>query len=188
MARRDGTVPDRTVPDRTVPDRTVMAIDGPSGSGKTELALATAVELRRRGQGVLVVHVDDLYPGWDGLDVGVQRLLDGVLLPFVRGEPELHLARWDWARGRDGEVVVVPVPDPTPVLLVDGVGAGSRACAEFVSLLVWVEAPDGVRKARALARDGQGFAAHWDDWAAAEHAHFGRERTRERADLWVVVP
>lgn len=169
-------------------DRKVMAVDGPSGSGKTDLALATAVELRRRGQPVLVVHLDDLYPGWDGLDVGVQRLLDGVLHPYVRGEPALHVARWDWARGRDGEVTRVPVPDPAPLLLVEGVGAGARACAELVSLLVWVEAPDDVRKARALARDGQDFAAHWDAWAAAEQAHFGRERTRERADMRVVVP
>jgi hypothetical protein len=169
-------------------DRWVMAIDGPSGSGKTELALAVAVELRRRGQGVLVVHLDDLYPGWDGLEGGVKRLLDGVLLPFVRGEGELLMTRWDWTRGRDGQVERVPVADPSPVLLVEGVGAGSRACAALVALLVWVEAPDDVRKARALARADDGFAAHWDDWAAAERAHFGRERTRERADSRVVVP
>lgn len=172
--------------DRRVTDRWVMAIDGPSGSGKTDLALAVAVELRRRGQGVLVVHLDDLYPGWDGLDGGVQRLLDGVLLPFVRGEGELRLARWDWARGRDGEVEQVPVPDPPPLLLIEGVGAGARA--ELVSFLVWVDAPDAVRRTRALARDGAAFAEHWDDWAAAEHVHFGRERTRERADRRVVVP
>ncbi len=163
--------------------RWVMAIDGPSGSGKSDLALAVATELRRRGHHVVVVRLDDLYPGWDGLDGGVQRLLDGVLVPFARGGRELRLARWDWAADRDAPVQPLPLPGPDLVLVVEGAGAGARAASPFISLLVWVEAAEPVRKARALARDGEVFAAHWDRWAAQERAHFGRERTRERADL-----
>ena len=54
--------------DRRAPAPTFL-IDGPSGSGKTTLAAEieqhwnSAVKLQ-------VVHMDDLYPGWDGLAEG----------------------------------------------------------------------------------------------------------------------
>ena len=46
-----------------------------------------------------------------------------------------------------------------------------------------LEAPEPVRKARALARDGDVFAPYWDRWAADDTVVHARERTRERADL-----
>jgi anthranilate synthase component 1/para-aminobenzoate synthetase len=46
-----------------------------------------------------------------------------------------------------------------------------------------MEAPASVRKKRALDRDGETFAPHWDTWAAQEDAMLARERTPERADL-----
>ena len=39
--------------------------------------------------------------------------------------------------------------------------------------------------ARGIARDGDAFAPHWEQWAQDEAALFARERTRERADLVV---
>jgi anthranilate synthase component 1/para-aminobenzoate synthetase len=50
-------------------------------------------------------------------------------------------------------------------------------------VLVWLEAPSSVRKKRALDRDGETFAPHWDRWAAQEDAMLARERTPGRADL-----
>ena len=44
----------------------VVAIDGPSGSGKTTLAKGVADDLERLGS-VEVVHMDLIFPGWDGL-------------------------------------------------------------------------------------------------------------------------
>ncbi len=161
----------------------VIAIDGPSGSGKTALAADLAGAMRRRGVGVLVVHMDDLHAGWDGLEAAVDHLVDGVLGPFCRGEREIRMHRWDWTADRRGPVVTVPVPRHSPLLVVEGVGAGARAAAPFLSVLVWMQVPDDVRKQRALARDGEVFARNWDRWADAERRHFGRERTRERADL-----
>lgn len=167
----------------------VIAIDGRSGSGKTDLAGELARAVRLRGGRVLVAHLDDLYPGWDGLEGGVDRLVDGVLAPFCRGERVLRLARWDWARGRDGPVETVRVPPGEVALIVEGVGAGARAAAPFVSLLIWLQAPEPVRRARALTRDGDTFADHWDAWAATERRHLRRERTHERADLvWDTQP
>jgi len=88
--------------------------------------------------------------------------------------------RYDWVRGCWGE----PVPlDPPPLLIVEGAGAGDRRAAKHESLLVWLEAPSSVRKKRALDRDGETFAPHWDRWAAQEAAMLARERTPERADI-----
>jgi hypothetical protein len=54
-----------------------------------------------------------------------------------------------------------------------------------VTTLVWVEAPDDVRKRRGLARDGDDFAPYWDQWALDEAVLFARNGTREHADLHV---
>lgn len=153
----------------------VVAVDGPSGSGKTSLAaeLATALD------GAPVVHLDDLYPGWDGLEDIVPRLLEWVLEPLARGEPARY-RRYDWPTGRYAEWHDVP---PCPVLVVEGVASGARACAPYLSLLVWVDAPRDLRFARGMARDGEGYRPHWERWARQETAHFAAEGTRDRADV-----
>ena len=74
------------------------------------------------------------------------------------------------------------------LLVVEGVGCGARRCAPHLSVLAWLEAPDAARKARALARDGQAYAPHWDRWAAQEAEHHDRQKTRERSDTILVLP
>ena len=46
----------------------LVAIDGPAGSGKTTLAGALSDELVGRGAKAAVLHLDDLYDGWTGLE------------------------------------------------------------------------------------------------------------------------
>ncbi|MBI4940921.1 MAG: dephospho-CoA kinase [Actinobacteria bacterium] len=166
------------------PGPVVVGVDGPSGSGKTTFADLLARSLGADGggpdaRGVPVVHLDDLYPGWDGLDAVVPRLVDGVLAPLASGRPAGY-RRWDWAAGTDGAAVAVPA---APLLVVEGAGCGARACAPYLSLLVWLDGPPAWRRERALARDGATYAPHWERWAAQERAHFAREGTRARADL-----
>ena len=40
-----------------------------------------------------------------------------------------------------------------------------------------------VRRARALSRDGETYAPHWERWAAQEDAVYRSSRPRDRADL-----
>ncbi|WP_198950806.1 hypothetical protein [Kineosporia sp. A_224] len=159
----------------------VVGVDGPSGAGKTTFADLLARGLRGPdgGPAVPVVHLDDLYPGWDGLDAAVPRLVDGVLAPLASGRPAGY-RRWDWAAGADGATVAVPA---APLLVVEGAGCGAVACAPYLSLLVWLDGPPAWRRERALARDGATYGPHWERWAAQERAHFAREGTRPRADL-----
>ena len=152
----------------------VVAVDGPSGSGKTTLAAALAPLL-----GAAVIHMDDLYPGWDGLAEAVPRLLDWVLEPLADGRPARY-RRYDWHAGAYAEEHPVPAGG---TLLLEGVACGARACAPHLSALLWVEAPLELRHARGIARDGEAYAPHWERWQRQEEAHFAVEGTRERADV-----
>jgi uridine kinase len=152
----------------------VIAIDGRSGAGKTSLAAELRAEL-----GAPVVSLEDLYGGWDGLERGVDLLVSAVLEPLSAGLAA-RVPRYDWVT----ETWRAPwVLEPPEVLIVEGVGAGAKRAAAHEHLLIWMEAPDSVRKNRALDRDGETFAPYWEQWAAQEDAMLASEHTRDRADL-----
>ena len=93
-----------------------------------------------------------------------------------------HVPRYDWVAAAWGTPWVL---EPPGLLIVEGVGAGARRAAAYASVLVWMEAPESVRKKRALDRDGETFAPHWDMWAAQEDAMLAREHTPQRADFLI---
>ncbi|MGL5865410.1 MAG: hypothetical protein ACRCYX_05970 [Dermatophilaceae bacterium] len=152
----------------------VVAVDGRSGSGKSSLATAIARHL-----GAQVVRMDALYPGWDGLAAGVELLLTSVLEPLWRGE-QAAVPTWSWVRGRPGPVRPLPA---CGMVVVEGVGALHGRAGELAQVRVWLEAPDAIRKDRALARDGATYAPHWERWAAQEAALLARFDARGAADL-----
>lgn len=152
----------------------VVAVDGRSGAGKTSLAATLRAEL-----GAPVVALEDLYGGWDGLERGIDLLTAEVLEPLSAGRAA-RVPCYDWVAATWGTPWGL---EPPEVLIVEGVGAGARRAAAYESLLAWIEAPASVRKQRALDRDGETFAPHWDAWAAQEDAMLARERTPDRADL-----
>lgn len=154
----------------------VIAVDGPSGSGKTDFATGLGAEL-----GAPVLHLEDIYPGWSGLAATPALVVDGVLTSLAIGEPGA-VARWDWEQHRPASLIRFA---PTPLLILDGVGSGARACRPFLSLLVWLEAPTTTRKSRALARDRDVYAPYWDMWAAQERALFTADDIRRHADVVV---
>jgi len=156
---------------------TVVAIDGPSGAGKTVFAAALAESL----PGAYLLHMDDLYPGWDGLNQAVADLHDQVLAPLARGERAAY-RRWDWEHGRYAGWRHLPA---TNLLLVEGAGAGASPGAELESVLIWLEADRAVRLQRGVERDGESYLPHWQRWAAQELALFAADGTRDRADLIV---
>ena len=160
----------------TLGDGRLVCVDGPAGSGKTTLAASVA----GRRPGARVVHMDDLYDGWDGLP-RLTAQLTGLLRPLARGTAGSY-RRYDWLAGRYAETVTVP---PGPLLVLEGVGSGSRDHADLVTVLAWVEAPADLRLRRGLERDGAAMADHWRRWAIDEQALFRREATAERADLLV---
>ena len=69
------------------------------------------------------------------------------------------------------------------MLVLEGCGALVPPADAFAAVRVWVEAPTAVRRARALSRDGETYAPHWERWAAQEDAVYRSSRPRDRADL-----
>ncbi|HEX6339149.1 MAG TPA: hypothetical protein VFZ85_19500 [Jiangellaceae bacterium] len=152
----------------------VVAIDGPAGSGKSTLAARLAGPLDAP-----TVHMDDIYPGWDGLAAGPSRLLEWILEPLASGRVARY-RRYDWEASRYADWVDVPDAD---TLIVEGCASGARSGAPYVSFLIWVQAPRDVRMRRGIERDGEVFRPHWEQWAAQEGVHFAAEGTAGRADV-----
>lgn len=173
LARRIGELPPLAGSTR------VIAIDGPAGSGKTTLAAQLGEQLA----GSFVLNTDQLYHGWDGLADGAQRLVDDVLLPLSE-DRAATVRPWDWGSSSEGEQRELPGCE---TLIVDGAGCGSRAAAPLLSMIIWLDADPALRQRRALERDGEMFAPHWQSWAAQERELFAREQTRERADLIILT-
>ena len=134
---------------RAVP---VVTIDGYSGSGKSTLAAA----LVRLVNGWQVLHLDDWYPGWDDLAAGAD-IARRIAADLRAGRASSYEA-WDWEHGATGATIPVPLA-PT---IIEGCGA-IEAVAD---LAVWIADPgEDERRHRALARDGQTYAPHWQRWA-----------------------
>ena len=153
----------------------LVCIDGPSGAGKTTLADAVAAALAAP-----TVHMDDLYPGWDGLRAGTHRAQEWIVGPLTEGLPARY-RRWDWVAERYAGWVQLPASE---VVVLEGCGSGALPAGKAASVLVWVEAEESVRRARGLARDA-GYASFWDRWAAQERRLYDADRTWERADLFL---
>jgi len=158
----------------------LVCVDGPAGSGKTTAAAAMAAAAADLGACATVVHLDDLYEGWAGLEGSLwPRLSAQVLEPLRRGTPG-RFQRYDWPAGRFAEWVDVAVP---ALLVLEGCGSARRAADRDAVLRVWVEAPADLRLRRGLDRDGEAAHDHWVAWMRDEAEHFAREQTRERADV-----
>ncbi|NDU73404.1 AAA family ATPase [Actinomadura sp. DSM 109109] len=154
----------------------VVAVDGPSGAGKSTFAGHLAEAL----VGAPVVRSDDFRVPWDADPLTWWRPLQRAVLDPLRDGRPAALRRYDWRRDRYGTEEEVP---PVPVLLIEGVGsAWAKAPAAF---RIWIDAPQDLRRARALDRDGPEYAAAWEDWTVREQAHFTADGTAGRCDLLV---
>lgn len=154
-------------------DRQLVLVDGRSGAGKTQWASELAEQ-----SGFSLLSLDDLYPGWDGLDAGHGHAYHHGIVPWVEGRVA-RLRTWDWARGCAGGVREI---SPEENLIIEGCGALSTFTAPHATTRYWVDAEDAVRKQRALYRDGEIFAPHWLRWALQEERFYRIHRSRGLAD------
>jgi uridine kinase len=159
----------------------LVCVDGPAGSGKSTLGDAVARAATRLGS-VRLLHMDDMYEGWEGLDRDLTERIDRLLVePLRHGRPGRY-RRFDWALDRFAEWHDV---DPVDTLVLEGVGSGASAYDDAITLLVWVEAPAQLRLDRGVDRDSPAVLPRWRRWMEQEDALFASERTRDRADLLV---
>lgn len=165
----------------------IILIDGRAASGKSSLAAALRnVLFKELEQSPRVVHMDDLYPGWEGLTLGASYLNQQILGPLQAGKTA-HWQLWDWQKGERGKA-----DDPgngwrefdggTP-LIVEGCGSLSRVASELADYRIWIEAKQELRHARWLERDGEKFNEFWHIWAAQEDEFYQLEKSKSLADL-----
>nr|WP_120491288.1 hypothetical protein [Corynebacterium lactis] len=160
----------------------ILLIDGRAGSGKTTLAAKFG-----RVLGWPVIHLEDAYPGWDGLAAASDLVARSMLNPSLPAH-QRGFRRWDWYAADFAEWVQTP---RSPSLIIEGCGALTRDNLEAAASLgdgqawgVWVETPDATRFDRAMARDGH-FREYWDMWARQEDEHIAEHSPRCLAD-WVI--
>ncbi|MEV5832180.1 aminodeoxychorismate synthase [Nocardia sp. NPDC052112] len=153
----------------------LVAVDGPAGAGKSTFAASLAARCNAR-----VVHTDDFAAGNNELPWWA-RLEQQVLAPIARGHPGRY-QRFDWDKRDLAEWHDVA---PGGVLVLEGVSSARAAVRDRLSLAIWIETPRAVCLVRGLERDGRHTLPLWQEWMAAEEAHFAADRTRDHMDLIV---
>jgi len=156
----------------------IVLIDGRSNSGKSTLAGEVQNLIFKNGESApRVIHMDDLYPGGDGLQAGVEYMNRFILGPISQGKTA-NWQEWDWSLNE--RKTWREFSGGTP-LIIEGCGALSQLSAEVCDLSVWLDVDQEIRHARWLEREGS--SEHWAQWAAQEEEFYAREKSIHLADL-----
>lgn len=161
----------------------VIGIDGRGASGKSTLA----DRLARVHGAATVVHTDDI--AWHhSIFDWAQQLLEGVLSPYLAGEPVNYRPPGWEKKGRPGQI---SVPADTTLLIIEGTGTGRAELRPHLDTLLWLQADDRIARERGIARDltsgvngstraaAEGF---WDDWMREEIPFLEQHQPWHHAD------
>ena len=162
----------------------IIAVDGRGGSGKTTLTTALTAAV----PGAQAFHLDDLIWNeplydWDQLYVDT--------LTQLRRAGSLDLVPDKWREhGREGSI---RIPAGSPLVLVEGTGAGLAAVRSLIDAHVWVQTGDDVAERRGIKRDiaegvngdAEESVRFWHWWMAGERLFFAKDRPWRRADVIV---
>lgn len=155
----------------------VVTIDGPAGSGKTTLAANLASKFEQAS----VIHLDELYEGWDkSLDqVLFERIHAWILQPLENGLSPHHL-RYDWGKSAFTSWSEIAY---SPVVFLEGVGSGHTSLRQHVSQAIWIEADENLLLERVVKRDGESVRAEMLIWQERERAYFDFHEVKNSANL-----
>jgi dephospho-CoA kinase len=156
----------------------IVLIDGRAGSGKSTFADKLQQQLFRDGESApRVIHMDNIFEGWEGLSLGSDYLVRFILNPLSRKE----VASWqDWSWVRNERSSWREFSGGTP-LIVEGCGALTERSKEHAYLSIWLEASEETRRGRWLERERH--LDKFDFWAAQELDFYAREKSKSLADL-----
>jgi len=158
---------------------TLFAIDGPAGAGKTTFAAKLEAELSVSAS-VQVIHMDDLYNGWDNaLSNALSEILDRISTAHLAGR-EFVIKLFNWHTMQfDREAKILP----TDYLIIEGVGAAQQIVRETGATTYWLDIEPDTGLQRVLARDGAHIEAQMRQWQVDQDKHFIRDETRENCEF-----
>jgi uridine kinase len=157
----------------------VLAVDGPAGSGKSTLA----GEIARAFAGtydIEVIHLDELYNGWDDALSEELFLRIAQLIASQRAGKATDLAIYDWSAGSfSGSREIKSVQ----LLIIEGVGSSNQLLHANLTTSIWLDVDQNTGLARVLERDGEEIRGEMVKWQKMESEYFARDLTRERAEF-----
>ena len=108
------------------------------------------------------------------------RLASQVLIPHTEGG-DLHYQRYDWEAGTLGDWATRASGAP---LIVEGIYSTHQILRDFYDLRIWVTAPQSIRLARGIKRDGEEARSKWVDvWMPAEDRYIADQSPQDYAHL-----
>ena len=158
---------------------TLYAIDGPAGAGKTTYAAKLEAELSVNAS-VKVIHMDDLYNGWDNaLSNTLSEILDRISTAHLAGR-EFVIKKFNWSTMHfDSEERITP----TDFLIIEGVGAAQQIVRESGAITYWLDIEPEIGLQRVLDRDGAHIEVQMRQWQIDQDKHFARDETRENCEF-----
>lgn len=164
----------------------IVLIDGRAASGKSQFAKdLSEAYFQVDKQAARVIHMDDLYPGWNGLAEGSVYLLTNILLPLANSR-SANWQVWNWRKNHRG------AEEPGngrrefaggTLLIVEGCGSISRLSSTNSDFQIWIDADDAARKERFSKRDSGKFDEYFGIWSAQEDEYYEREKSNQLAEL-----
>jgi uridine kinase len=155
---------------------TLIAIDGVAGSGKTTLALKLAKDLAD----VSVVHMDDLYDGWNNpLSQKLTARVMSQLLEPASKQLSVIYQIFDWKLNRFTEYKTIP---QSKYLILEGVGAAQREFRPYINKIIWIECDPNLGFNRVIARDGEQVEQEMIKFLIDQNNHFLMELSKNVAD------
>ena len=156
----------------------IILIDGRAGSGKSTFAESLQQQLFRDGESApRVIHMDNIFEGWEGLALGSDYMVRFILQPLARHKT----ASWqDWSWVKNQRSSWREFSGGTP-LIFEGCGSLTERSKEHADISIWLEAREDTRRERWIQRERH--LEKFDFWAAQELDFYAREKSQSLADL-----
>jgi uridine kinase len=160
-------------------DQPIIAIDGPAGAGKTTLAATISLALSPQ-LSTTVIHMDELYPGWQGaLGQELTKTLTWLTSCHKAKKPLLYSA-FNWVTN---EFDPPTSHASTQLLILEGVASAQIAIEDCLATTIWLDLDPAIGYQRVIERDGEKISQEMKQWLVVQEQHFEADKTKERCDF-----
>jgi uridine kinase len=160
-------------------DQPIIAIDGPAGAGKTTLASTIFLALSPH-MSTTVIHMDELYPGWEGaIGEELTKTLTWLTSCHKAKKPLLY-SSFNWATN---EFQPPKTHSSTQLLILEGVASAQLSIEESLATSIWLDLDPLIGFQRVIDRDGENISQEMKQWLVNQEQHFAADRTKERCEF-----